>query len=507
MHLGRTRSVALQGVEGALVDVEAHIADGLPHLAVTGLPDKACAQAPDRIKSAAAMSGCPIPNRRITINLSPASLPKVGSHFDLPIAVALLRAADVIRNNAADGAVHLGELQLDGRVRPVRGVLPSVLAAGRAGIRHVVVPPENVAEARLVDGVQVHTTATLGDLVQSYAAGPLPPAPVSAAPAEASGPRPDLADVVGQHEARLALELAAVGGHHVYLSGPPGAGKTMLAERLVTILPPLTRRQALQTLAIRSLLGGSFEGGLDPTPPFIAPHHSASAVAVVGGGAAQVVPGAISRAHNGVLFLDEAPEFAPAVLQTLRQPLESGEVVIARARIMARYPARFLLVLAANPCPCGRAWGKGLECSCTPQQVRGYAAKLSGPLLDRVDLQIRVLPVPRAMLGTTLPESSAVVGARVLSARAAQRERWSPLGVETNGAVPGHLLRSRPWRPPPAVTAGVDRALDRGRVTLRGYDRVLRLAWSVADIEGRDAPDRSAVDVALGLRSPGLVAA
>lgn len=507
MHLGRTRSVALQGVQGALIDVEAHIAEGLPHVAVTGLPDKACAQAPDRIRSAAAVSGCPLPNRRITINLSPAALPKAGTLFDLPIAVAVLRAAGVIRNAAADAAVHLGELGLDGTIRAGRGVLPAVLAASRHGVRRVVVPPGNVAEAQLVDGLTVHTAPTLRELVAGYAAGSLA-APAARESVSPGGPRrPDLADVVGQHEARLALELAAVGGHHLLLAGPPGAGKTMLAERLVTILPPLRSEEALQTLAIRSLTGGTFEAGLDRTPPFVAPHHTASEAAIVGGGGGVIVPGAISRAHNGVLFLDEAPEFNPAVLQTLRQPLESGEVVIARARQLVCYPARFLLVLAANPCPCGHAWGKGLDCTCRPQAIRAYAARLNGPLLDRVDLQIKVAPVPRKVFGDVTPEPSAAVAARVLAARAAQRVRWRAIGLETNGMVPGHLLRTPPWRLPGDVTASLDRSLDTGRLTLRGYDRVLRVAWSVADTEGHDRPLRSDVDVALGMRTLERVAA
>ena len=511
--LGRTRSVALAGLEGTPVDVEAHIAQGLPHFAVGGLPDPACAQAPDRIRPAAAVSGVPVPPHRITVNLSPASIPKRGAGFDLPIAVAVLSASGAIPGGLARDVVHLGELALDGRVRGVHGVLPAVLAAARAGAEHVVVPVENVGEAQLVDGVTVHGAASLREVVGWYAAAqhgtPLPPAP---APVVASAPvrsGPDLADVVGQPEARLALELAATGGHHLLMSGPPGVGKTMLAERLVTVLPPLSREQALETHAIRSLTGQVGEVvELDRTPPFVAPHHSSSVASVAGGGSGVALPGAISRAHHGVLFLDEAPEFKGSVLQTLRQPLESGRVVIARSRQVVCYPARFLLVLAANPCPCGRAYGKGLECTCKPMEIRSYAGRLSGPLLDRVDLQVHVPPVQRAAFGDATGEPSAVVKARVTTAREAQRQRWAQHGGwATNGLVPGHVLRRAPFRLPSEVTALLDRSLDRGRLTLRGYDRVLRVAWSAADLSGREVPGRDEVATGLALRTGELVAA
>ena len=352
----------------------------------------------------------------------------------------------------------------------------------------------------------------LRDVVDWYAAAehgtPLPPAPPPVAAAVAPRSGPDLADVVGQPEARLALELAATGGHHLLMSGPPGVGKTMLAERLVTVLPPLSREQALETHAIRSLTGQVGEvGELDRTPPFVAPHHSASMAAVTGGGTGVALPGAISRAHHGVLFLDEAPEFKGSVLQTLRQPLESGEVVIARARQVVRYPARFLLVLAANPCPCGRSYGKGLDCSCKPMEIRSYAGRLSGPLLDRVDLQVHVPPVQRAAFGDTTGESSTTVAARVARAREAQRHRWAEHGWLTNGVVPGHVLRRPPFKLPSQATALLERSLEQGRLTLRGYDRVLRVAWSAADLAGLEVPGRDEVATGLALRSGELVAA
>ncbi|MFQ6170255.1 YifB family Mg chelatase-like AAA ATPase [Oryzobacter sp. R7] len=514
LGLGRTLSVTLTGLDGTLVDVEAHIAPGLPQFAIGGMPDTACGQAPDRVRSAAATSGVPVPAHRVTVNLSPASIPKHGSGFDLPIAVSVLAAAGLLRApTLAAGVVHLGELALDGRLRGVRGVLPAVLEAVRRGVRDVVVPLENVAEAQLVDGISVHGAGSLAEVVGWYAdaeAGGcgLPGAMVREEPVEPRRSGPDLADVAGQPEARHALELAATGGHHLLMSGPPGVGKTMLAERLVTVLPPLTRDEALETHAIRSLTGHVGDvTSLDRTPPFVAPHHSSSVASVAGGGSGVAMPGAISRAHRGVLFLDEAPEFGKRVLEVLRQPLESGEVVLARSRHVVRYPARFLLVLAANPCPCGLSWGKALDCRCRPQDIRGYASRLSGPLLDRVDLQVHVPPVRRAAFGDERGECSADVAGRVREARAAQAARWADDGWAVNGVVPGHVLRRRPYRLPGAATAALDRALDAGRITLRGYDRVLRVAWSAADLAGRTVPVADDVATALVLRRGEQVAA
>lgn len=514
MRLGRTRCVALHGIEGALVDVEADVTQGLPLFMISGLPDTACRQSPDRIRAAAANSGVPIPNRRLTVNLSPASIPKGGSGFDLPIAIAVLAAAGEIPGALVDSVVHVGELGLDGSIRSVRGVLPMVLAAARHGATQVVVPAGNAGEAVLVPGIEVLAAHRLGDLVARYQAigkGQPPPdgdaAPASPEPPPASVP--DLSDVVGQDEARMALEIAAAGGHHLFMVGPPGAGKTMLAERLPSLLPPLRPDQALEVTAIHSVLGSlPRSGALVRHAPFVAPHHGASMPSIIGGGSGSVIrPGLISQAHHGVLFLDEAPEFKPAVMQSLRQPIESGEVVVARANMVVRYPARFQLVLAANPCPCGRGFGKGADCSCTPTARRHYAGKLAGPLLDRVDLQLHLNAVSKAALAMPGGEGSAAVAARVAAARAVQAERLADTPWDLNGSVPGPMMRQGRLRLSRAVTVDIDRALETGGLTLRGYDRVLRLSWTIRDLAGGGTPSRDDVGLALVLRAHAAVAA
>lgn len=512
MGLGRTRSVGVRGVEGFLVEVESDVASGLPAFTVSGRADAACAQAPDRVRAAAANSQHPIPARRITVNLSPASVLKVGSGFDLAIVVATLVAAREIPMGVVEEVVHIGELGLDGSVRPVRGLVPMVVAAAKAGVRHVVVPVANAREARLVAGVQVHPVARLDELVARYRAlakrRPVLEVPEPDAALVPDRPPPDLADVVGQTEGRLAVEIAAAGAHHLYLVGPPGAGKSMLAERLPGLLPELDDQQAMEVTAISSILGTltSFDG-LCRRPPFVAPHHGASMPAIIGGGSGLVLPGAVTQAHHGVLFLDEAPEFRPGVMQALRQPIESGHVVVARAIGNVRFPCEFQLVLAANPCPCGMGSGKAAACSCSPIQQRRYSGRLSGPILDRIDIQVHVPAPSRAALLGEPGESTEVVRARVEAARGTQRERWSGRPYAVNGRVPGPVLRSEAFRLGSGRTADLDRAVDRGLLSLRGYDRCLRLAWTIADLAGRISPSRDDVGLALSLRHQPALAA
>ncbi|WP_084129893.1 YifB family Mg chelatase-like AAA ATPase [Demequina sp. NBRC 110055] len=503
--IGRARGVVLAGLAGHVIEVEAHVAPGLPSFTLVGLPDTALSEARERVRAAVASSRLTWPARRVTVSLSPASLPKSGAGTDLAIAVAVLAAAGLIRADAGMSAVHLGELGLDGRVRAVRGVLPAVAAAAKAGARVVVVPDECVAEAALVPGVEVRGVRSLAQLLAAYGnsdahelaalatQAPLAPEPGSASPDVMA----DLADVRGQAEARAALEVAAAGGHHLLMTGPPGVGKSMLATRLPGLLPDLSPADAVEVTSVHSL-AGTFDPsvGLLTRPPFEAPHHSASAAAIVGGGAALARPGAISRAHAGVLFLDEAPEFPTRVLQTLRQPLERGEVVLHRALGATRYPARFQLVMAANPCPCGKYYGPHPECTCTPHVRRTYLHRLSGPLLDRVDLHVDVRPVRRVDDGPA--ESTAVVAARVAQARERARARLAEHGWGSNAQAHGRWLRDHT---PRAACTDLWRALDHGVVSVRGADRTLRVAWTLADLAGEPAPDAAHVAQALALRT------
>ncbi|USQ78601.1 YifB family Mg chelatase-like AAA ATPase [Ornithinimicrobium faecis] len=511
MGLGRTHAVALSGVEGRLVEVEAHMAQGLPAMTMSGLPDAACSRAPNRIRAAVEDCGLTIPQRRWTINLTPAWLPKTGSGFDVGIAVAQLVAIEVLPQAVAQTVVHIGELGLDGAVRPVAGVLPMVVAAAAAGMKTVIVPSGNISEAALVPGVRVFGVASLRELIDLHLAAHTGavPAPATTAPdPEPDEHIPDLADVVGQPEARAALEVAAAGRHHMLMVGAPGAGKTMLAERLPGLLPELARSEALEVTAVHSVLGVLDDHrSLVARAPFVAPHHGASMAAVIGGGSSRVRPGAVSRAHRGVLFLDETPEFRRDVLDGLRQPLESGEVVIARADRQTRLPARFQLVAAANPCPCGRGVGKGERCECTPLARRTYFGKLSGPLLDRIDVRVSLLPVSLRALAGPPGESTLEVAQRVRAARDRQLARWSHTPWAVNAEVPGSLLRGDDWRLARSVTRPLERAMDLGELTLRGYDRCLRIAWTLADLAGAERPGPTHLGMALALRTSSEVAA
>ncbi|HWK19449.1 MAG TPA: YifB family Mg chelatase-like AAA ATPase [Microbacteriaceae bacterium] len=507
MPVARSRAIALIGMRGEIVEVEVDLADGIPAFNLIGLPDTALGEARQRVRSAAANSQCELPNRKFTVNLSPAALPKHGSGFDLAIALVMLAAGGTVSAASVEAVVHIGELGLDGRVRSVPGVLPAVLAAKRLGCATVLVPAASAREASLVDGVRVVPVATLRDAAIWHGAQlepedvPPPPA-VPAAVEQAAAAPADLSDVVGNEEAVRALTLAAVGGHHLFLLGPPGAGKTMLATRLPGILPELDTAAAIECASVRSLSGLSVDG-LSLRPPFEAPHHTASTPSIVGGGSGIIRPGAIARAAHGVLFLDEAPEFSRVALDALRQPLETGVITIQRANATAHFPANVQLVLAANPCPCGRL-GEA-ECSCTPMARRRYLGRLSGPLLDRVDLQLTVRRITatglRAAAEPSGRVSTAAAARAVRDARAATVERLSGTPWRRNADVPGSWLRARPRRPSREALAVLDRALERGAITMRGYDRVLRIAWSLADLGSAGAPGRAEIGEALGYRT------
>ncbi|WP_068186623.1 YifB family Mg chelatase-like AAA ATPase [Mycobacterium sp. UM_CSW] len=501
MALGRAFSVAVRGLDGATVEIEAFITSGLPGVYLVGLPDAALQESRDRVRAAVTNCGDDWPQARLTLALSPATLPKMGSVYDLALAAAVLSAQRKHPWERLEKTVLLGELSLDGRVRPVRGVLPAVLAAKRDGWPGVVVPVDNLAEASLIDGIDVWGVRTLrqlkgwlggsGGLDGRISAGATDPEPTA-----------DLADVVGQAQARFAVEVAAAGAHHLMLTGPPGVGKTMLAQRLPGLLPSLSDGEALEVTAIHSVAGLlSTDTPLITRPPFVAPHHSSSVAALVGGGSGMARPGAVSRAHRGVLFLDECAEISVSALEALRTPLEDGEIRLARRDGVACYPARFQLVLAANPCPCAPADPQ--DCVCAAAAKRRYLGKLSGPLMDRVDLRVQMNPVRAGAISVTDGESTAQVRRRVAAARDAAAERWRPHGFRTNAEVSGTLLR-RKFRPSNAAMEPLRKALDRGLLSIRGLDRTLRVAWSLADLAGRPMPGVEEVATALSFRQPGV---
>lgn len=509
MTVARTRSMALIGIAGAVVEIEADVSSGLPHFALVGLPDAALGEARERVRSAIGNSGLRFPSRKLTVNLSPAALPKQGSAFDLAIALAALVADGQLPAESVAMVVHLGELGLDGRLRPVPGILPAVVAAVRAGHRQVMVPEGSAEEARLVPEAEVIPVASLRAAAIWHGADLDPidvePWRVPVGPEPADDEVGDLADIIGNADSVEAAQVAAAGGHHLFLLGPPGAGKTMLASRLPALLPELDLDQALEVASIRSLTGLPVGSGLPRRPPFEAPHHTASAAALVGGGTGgRIRPGAAVRACHGVLMLDEAPEFASHALDALRQPLESGVVEIARAQATARFPARFQLVLAANPCPCGNAGSPDAECTCSPMMQRRYLGRLSGPLLDRVDIRLRVPRVSVAQLraGTDRPVSTREARGRVVEARARAGHRLRDTPWRLNAELPGRWLRSE-GRLGAEAMGPLDRALERGLITMRGHDRALRLAWTLADLDQVDRPNRDHVGRALLLRRGG----
>ena len=497
MALGRAFSVAVRGLDGDIVEIEADISGGLPGFHLVGLPDTAVQESRDRVRAAVTNSGNSWPQSRLTVALSPASLPKAGSMYDLALAVGILSAGRRKPWHRLEKAVLLGELALDGRVRPVKGVLPAVLAAKSQGWPTVVVPAGNLAEASLVDGIDVFGTRSLSALLGWLDTGAGLEGRVDLPP-PGDDLIADLADVMGQAQARFAVEVAAAGAHHPMFTGPPGVGKTMLAQRLPGLLPDLGESESLEVTAIHSVAGTlSSRTPLITRPPFIAPHHSSSVAALVGGGSGMARPGAVSRAHRGVLFLDECAELGVSALEALRTPLEDGEIRIARRDGVARFPARFQLVAAANPCPCAPA--RERDCTCTPLQRRRYLGKLSGPLLDRVDLQVQMHTVTAGAFTGESAEGTQAVRARVAAARAAAAERWRPYGFTTNAEVTGSVLRKH-FRLDQVTMAPLRTSLDRGLISIRGLDRSLRVAWTLADLAGLTAPRLEQVSMALSFR-------
>ena len=544
MHIGNATSIGLIGLKAFTIQLQAFISGNMPNFSIIGLPDTSLSEARERVKSAHFALHCKWPEGRVTVNLSPASMPKSGASYDLAIAASILSAEKYIPLTELENTVILGELNLDGTVLPIQGILPIALYAKKMHFKRMIIPQENLAEAQLVDGIESIGIHHILDLVtqlhgslseESLKLIEEDPAykhmqvlerngnynneedynssiheestsPLQIEPKYEIG---DMSEVIGQEHTKWALQVAAAGGHHVMMIGPPGSGKTMLASRIPSIMCPLNEQEQLEVASIRSLCGTLPYYGISNIPPFEAPHHTASAASLIGGGTGVAKPGIITRAHCGVLFMDEAPEFSPRVLQTLREPLESGHIAISRSKGTTLYPAKFQLVIAANPCPCGYAYGNGERCTCKERERARYFSRLSGPILDRIDIQMDVPPVERIIISNHHQDNaqnsvkntylnSKTMRGNVIEARKIARDRFIKQGWDCNAQASGTWLRK--YTSQQAVGL-INRALEKHQLSLRGADRALRLAWTLADLSGHTSPDMTDMAQAISLRT------
>ncbi|NMM97616.1 YifB family Mg chelatase-like AAA ATPase [Bifidobacterium olomucense] len=507
MAIGSALSVGLIGLKAFVIQVQAFVSNGLPYFSIIGLPDASLAEARERVRSACQAAGFSWPQTRVTVNMSPAAMPKRGSSHDLAIAASVLCASGTIGHNSLEDTIVLGEVNLDGSVLPIHGLLPIMLHAQSHGIHKMIIPYRNLEESNMLDGLDVIGIRHVGELIELMGGQ----ASYTIADTQLSDENPelsscgktidanDMAEVLGQDHAKWALQVAAAGGHNLIMTGPPGAGKTMLAARLPGIMCPLAESEQLEVASIRSLCGTLPQYGITDLPPFEAPHHTATTAALVGGGSGIATPGAITRAHRGILFLDEAPEFSARSLQTLREPLESGYVSLSRSKGSTYYPASFQLIMAANPCPCGYYYGTGERCSCREKDRIRYFSRLSGPILDRIDIQLSVPPVSRIAVANEPPgETSAVIRQRVTHARNTAKDRFRKQGWTCNAQASGTWLHANTSLKAMEL---VNQALASYRITLRGADRAMRLAWTFADLAGRTSPSTQDVHQGIEMRT------